>query len=147
MKGQSEARVKKALDQMDLDLWSYKPPDDALNRKPSDFIVWFSEDETPTKSSFVEVKQAGRLALSWPISELQPSQRLGIRKAAAMDLDYWLVIWFPRLRKWAICDGPRLLASGLRSFTFVDLVSRYGCEAQGPHLASVLRSVLVGDVI
>lgn len=157
MKRGSEDRVREALSDMDLDTWIYKPPDDARNWKPADYIVWVNPPDPPelksgtqdrlllaiAKTSFVEVKDVDAVRL-FNLKELRPAQKNAILRSAVMGIPYWVVVWWRRHGKWTISPGIRLVEAG-RSLTFVEMTSSHGIEAEPHLLASTLRMVLVDE--
>lgn len=158
MKGTSEAQVRDALKAMDLEgLIVYKPPDDARNWKPADFLVWWLRirDLGPLRdpgSGWVEVKETQNIG-TFPLADLRPSQKQAIRMAKEAGLPYLLVIRW-RARKlgagtWSIVDAVRLLdwveevtARTLISVERTLLESRFGTNADPGQLASLLRLAL-----
>lgn len=121
MKGQSEATVRAALMRLaeDMPMVVYKPPDDARNWKPADFLVWFAGDRfveaedgidhlNPVGSAMFEVKD-NALVDTLAIKELRPNQRKSIREAMAIGLPYWLVVWWRRKQRWTVSDAAKVL--------------------------------------
>lgn len=155
MKGTSEAKVRAALNDMGMDVLVYKPPDDARNWKPADFMVWWDNNELPEappipRSAMIEVKESpGKF--TFPIRDLRPSQLLGMRMAAAVGLPYLLVIWWPRLSRWTISNawqvanwiGDHPHATSL-DYGWLNSVAGMDCTTRD--LAPILRSALLGEV-
>lgn len=151
-KGTSEGKVRLALNQIG-GLEIYKPPDDARNWKPCDFMVWWNA--TPgeerrwlvPRSAWIEVKENKQLG-SFPLAEMRPPQRLGIAGAFAIGLPYLLVIWWTRRRIWTISDGLALRTLPAKgSMPFSVLAGRIGIDAQQDHLAEVLRACLMEGLL
>jgi hypothetical protein len=143
-KGTSEASVRGALNTMGMDALAYKPPDDARNWKPADFLVWFDG-----QSAMIEVKQTSAKAM-FPLRDLRPSQRLGIRRAAEVGVPYYLVIWWTQLRRWTVSDARQCLNwigdhPEATSLAYVWLSSVAGMDCTTRDLAPILRSVLLGE--
>lgn len=144
-KGTSETHVRAALNNMDLDAIVYKPPDDARNWKPADFLVWWRDG-----AAMIEVKQAsGRY--TFPLRNMRPSQTLGIRRAAEIGLPYFLVIWWPLLKSWTISNAHQVLDWTISnpersSLDYGWLNSVAGMDCTTHDLASILRSALLGEV-
>jgi len=167
VKGPSEAKVREALTELGetMRLMVYKPPDDARNWKPADFLVWF--EPNPIAAGFtwwqlglvngatmIEVKECPNLK-QWPLADLRPSQRIGIRQAQHVNVPYWLAIWWPRLQRWSISYAPRLLATfdqmnpkdpAAKSVSYAELVSIYGVDCEPRHLAGTLGAALRGEI-
>lgn len=151
MKGDSESRVRAALNEIALggNTLVYKPPDDARNWKPADFMVWWRDGERHG-TAMLEVKETPNKA-TFPLRELRPSQLAGMRQAARVRLPYWLVIWWPRAMMWTISDAAKVLAVVDRvdpenSLPYAWLCSVAGMDCTSRNLAPILRSVLLGEV-
>ncbi len=141
MKGPSEGMLREALSDVDLSgLVVYKPPDDARNWKPADYMVWWLGG-----SAWLEVK-ATDAADTWPLSELRKSQRLGIEQARRADLPYVVCVYWQRHHDWTLSLADELVDAGQPRFTRTELMSRYGVEARPTHLASTLRGLLTGTL-
>lgn len=136
MKGRSEGKVREALSTIE-DALVYKPPDDARNRKPADFIVLWEG-----RAALVEVKECRNLG-TWPLAELRPSQRLAIRQAQRAGVPYYLVVWWPKRGAWSISDATKVLAMGERSIAFATLAGKLGIDADSASLPSILRLVIL----
>lgn len=154
-KGTSEASVRGALNTMGMDVLVYKPPDDARNWKPADFLVWWNNNELPgappiLRSAMIEVKQSpGRF--TFPLRDLRPSQLLGVRQAAGIGLPYFLVIWWPRLKMWTVSNAVQCLNWTISnpdatSLDYGWLNSVAGMDCTTRDLAPILRSALLGEV-
>ena len=146
MKGSSEGRVRAALNGMDMDVLVYKPPDDARNWKPADFLVWWPEGQ----SAMVEVKESSG-KFTFPIRDIRPSQLLGIRMAAAVLVPYFLVIWWPKLSSWTISNAWQVANwigdhPDATSLDYGWLNSVAGMDCTTRDLAPILRSALLGEV-
>lgn len=87
MKGPSEGKVGSLL--RSTGCFAYKPPDDARNWKPCDFMVWVRDGRVP-KSFWVEVKASSSPSL--PARDLRPSQLAGVAEASRLGISYWLVV-------------------------------------------------------
>lgn len=154
MKGPSEGRFRELLSDVDLPgLIIYKPPDDARNWKPCDFMLWWPGTNDmgvpgfrPTPASaWVEVKDVNVVNI-FPLDELRPSQRAGIRQADEIGLPYVLAIWWRRRNGWTFSNAAAVLGTGARTVAYTDLVSTYGIDAPAAKASSILRSVLEGEV-
>lgn len=144
MKRASEGEFGKALRGIDLRLYTYKPPDDARNWKPCDYMVWFTEDDS-VKCSWIECKDVDAVD-SFSLAELRPAQKQGIAEAARLGIPYWVAVWWRRHRFWTISDGARLVEHGGTSVPRVLLMSRYGVQTTSAQLGSTIKSVLLGEV-
>lgn len=151
-KGTSEGKVRIALNSCGLNLVIYKPPDDARNWKPADFLVWWEvtigdEGRAEPFSAMIEVKEC-KLIGSYPLDDLRPSQRTGIRDAKRIGLPYLLVIWWRERKIWTVSDGIQLDSSPVKgSVAFSVLAGRIGIDAQQDHLAQVLRAALTEGLL
>lgn len=154
-KGPSEGRVRKALGAMELPHLVFKPPDDSQNWRPSDYIVWWRARGVVPYSGFIEVKAARQVA-TFPLSELTQGQRLGIREATRMHLPYWVVIWWPKPKRWTISSGAKILEVedegrrlGMAPATSVPyrfLASVAGIDCESADLPMILRATLLGEL-
>ncbi len=159
MKGPSEAEFRKALGATDLSLFVYKPPDDARNRKPCDFMVWIGHAGSRASSAWFEVKETDHVN-TFPRSEIRAAQLLGIREARRLGIPYWLAIYWRRHRSWTIVDAVKLLdaesyateVDGQKVYLGVSrvwqrttLMSRFGVESTTHQLASNLKQVILGE--
>lgn len=141
----SEGAVRKALADMDLEAVIFKPSDSpvAANWRPCDFMVWWKQENESRDSAWIEVKETPNQS-DFPVSEIRPSQRAGMRDAASIDLPYWLVVYWPKLRAWTITTGERVLAridadeKAIRRVAFL-------AECSTGELASTLRLCLLGE--
>ena len=144
-KGASEGKVRIALASLDLEPIVYKPPDDARNWKPCDFMVWWQiagGGLTSLHSAWVEVKECPNVG-SFPLADLRASQRDGIRRAKRLGLPYLLVIWWKARKVWTISDAWALDGAPTRgSVMYSILAGRIGIDAGQDHLAETLRAVL-----
>lgn len=143
----AEANFGKALRDIDIASVVYKPPDDAHNWKPCDYMVWIGTQDDYPGSLWFEVKDVNLVGV-FPRSELRPSQRAGIRDAARVGIPYYLGIWFRKASMWTVADGRRVLEwfdanSDAKSIPRTLLQSRYGVDATGHQLTSVLKSVIL----
>jgi hypothetical protein len=171
MKGPSEGVFGAALREVELLSVVYKPPDDARNWKPCDFMWWgpvehfngrvddISEGPMLAHAVWFEVKDVATAVESFPFAELRPSQLQGIRDAARVGIPYWLAVWWRRHKVWTISDAVRVLAwrdntDGHRphdespppkSIPRVLLASRFGVDSTKQQLASTLKQVLLGE--
>jgi hypothetical protein len=153
MKGSSEAKVRAALNDMDLEAIVYKPPDDARNWKPADFLVWWDNNELAgaphiPRSAMIEVKESPN-RYTFPIRLLRPSQLLGIRQAQEIGLPYLLVIWWPALASWTVSNAQQVvdqIGDTATSLDYAWLSSVAGMDCATRDLAPILRSALLGEV-
>jgi hypothetical protein len=134
---------------MDIPHLVVKLPDDARNWKPSDFIVWVLGGNGP-RSAFVEVKDVDA-ALTFPLRDLRPSQRLGIREAVRLEIPYWVVVWWRKRGYWTITDGAKILAEMDKDETITGLplswmTSVAGIDARQADLSMLLRGTLLGEL-
>jgi len=129
VKGTSEARARVALKAAGL--FVYKPPDDARNWKPCDFLTWQAPkqmdlrvdpetgyglaDHAHTVSRWIEVKQIPSSALTMAATGMRPSQRAGVAEAMRLRIPYWLLIFWkhpkiPAAARWTCLEMTRLSA-------------------------------------
>lgn len=159
-KGRSEAMVREAIEAMDLSpTWAYKPPDDAANRKPCDFFLWYPqlvrEAEGSAACAWIEVKETANVGVWNPYAEVRPSQRQGIRTARKLGIPYLILIRWQRTGMWSLVDAIRLfekadampiagiVANPGTSIQRVLLESRYGVSASPEQLPSMLKAALI----
>lgn len=145
-KGTSEGRFRDALKRCDLAAWAYKPPDDARNWKPSDYLVML----TAGLVRLVEVKDLPDAVEVFPWRDIRPSQLEGMRRAREMKVPYYLVVWWRRHKQWTVSDSARVLdwkeANPDAALTRTLLMSRFGVDATDPTLPGVLKAALLGDL-
>lgn len=92
MKGQSEATVRAALTRLaeDMPMVVYKPPDDARNWKPADFLVWWGPDAREStrwqirSSTVVRGIAPPKPGDVLPLSAGEQVEIIGIRPGSAM---------------------------------------------------------------
>ncbi len=155
MKGDSEARVRSALNEIARDdtfpLTFLKLPDDARNWKPADFAVWWWIGMGCVGSAFVEVKQTDAV-LRFSLAEIRQSQWLGLRHAVRVGMHYWLVVWWTKRKRWTISPLERLvavlpdyLADHARSVPYDQLVE-IGIDADNRQLTMMLRAAFMGEL-
>lgn len=93
MKGTSERAAGEAL--REVMGFVYKPPDDARNWKPADFLCWGiprnSLADERTRSVWVEVKD-GRGLGKIPASAIRKSQLAGIQQAMDLHIGYFILV-------------------------------------------------------
>ena len=146
-KGSSEATFGAALRDVDLALHIYKPPDDARNWKPCDFMVWF-RNAGLVDSAWFEVKSVDALD-RFNINELRPSQKLGIREAGAIGIPYYLAVYWTKHQSWTISVAYKVVehavAEGNTSVKRALLMSRFGIQSAPANLSSTLKDVLYGE--
>lgn len=150
MKRESESLFGEALRNCDVSAFVYKPPDDARNRKPCDFMVWFARlDDTglTSGSAWFEVKDT-RAVNTFNFKELRPAQLQGAREAQRVGIPYWLAVYWRVHRHWTISDLGKIMAASwpLTSITRMQLMSRYGIDSEPIMLRSTLKDVLLGGV-
>jgi len=147
VKRPSEGQFGAALRDVDLNAIVYKPPDDARNWKPCDFMVWLQWGEGVDPSWF-EVKDVTSVN-SFAFSELRPAQLAGIRDAERIGIPYWLAVYWRRHGAWTISDAARVVKEkegGAKSVSRELLMSRFGVDAEPSNLTSVLKSILLGEI-
>jgi hypothetical protein len=166
MKGDTEDKVRVALNQAGMGLVVYKPPDDARNWKPCDFMVWWGSTDTwmakgvalrgtSPSSAWIDVKD-NRAVGTFALADIRPSQRQGIAAASSIGLPYWLVVWWREQKRWTISNAVRLMgdvaaeeeASTQRvtSVTFGQLSSKLGIDSGQNQLGSTLAMALRGEL-
>lgn len=143
--------MRAALDDMDLDTWVYKPPDDARNWKPADFILWWDDPDSGellsvAQTAMIEVKDTAALRV-YNLSDIRPSQHNAMMRAQIMGIPYLVAIWWRRHKRWTISIGSRLFREEKRSLRYLDLSSSLGLDCTQDMLASTLRSILVDGII
>lgn len=158
MKGPSEGKVREALERLaeDMPLTWYKPPDDARNWKPADYLVWVGpltiEGFTDGSSAMIEVKDNPNLA-TYPFSDLRPAQRGWIRVLGRVGVPYWLVIWWRRRQRWTISDAAKVIAfiddeqtAPIKSIHWMQLAGNMGVDCEPKNLAGTLGAALRGEI-
>jgi hypothetical protein len=159
VKRPSEAAFGEALRDVDIASIVYKPPDDARTWKPCDYMVWIEDYSKLALPFWFEVKDVTRVD-AFPFSELRPAQMLGIRDAQRVGLPYWLAVYWRKHRSWTISLAERVLAwredpdyddrvyGGVvpTSIPRELLMSRFGVDATGSTLSSVLKTILLGEI-
>lgn len=153
-KGPSEAAFGAALRGLDADLpiLVYKPPDDARNRKPCDFMVWFrghdAEWQPAVRAAWFEVKEVVALG-RFNVNDLRPSQKAGIRDAGAIGIPYYVAVYWANLHSWTVSVAYKMLehavAEGNTSISRELLMSRFGIQSSPANLGSTLKDVLHGE--
>lgn len=154
-KGSSEATFGAALGGLDLALVVFKPGDDARQRKPCDFMVWF-RDRDYARSAWFEVKEIDAIG-RFNVNELRPSQKAGIREAGRVGIPYYLAVHWRALHGWTIGPGywtigpaykilEYAVTQGNTSIPRTLMMSRFGIETTSGQLGSVLKSVLQGEI-
>lgn len=156
-KRRSEGLLGVALRQMDLETYVYKPADaPGSGLKPADYLVWFLPDPDQFELlreyefAFVEGKDTDAVKV-FNLSEIRPSQRNAIAKAAVLGIPYWLVIYWRRRRRWTISDARRIfdtypVSGPNRSLSFETLASTFGIDCEPHQLAITLRQVMLGEL-
>jgi hypothetical protein len=158
VKGRSEARVREALERLaeDMPLVWWKPPDDARNWKPADFLVWVGPQDRESfewgSSAMLEVKDNPNLN-TYPASDLRPTQRAWMRQAAKIGLPYFLVIWWRRRQRWTVSDAAKVVRwvdliydDGPTSMAWDLLAGSWGVDCTTDHLAGTIGAALRGEV-
>lgn len=153
MKGTSEARVAAALRDSDIPTLVIKLPDDARNWKPADHIAFsrLPQEHGGLTPAMFEVKDTPAVRW-WPVKDLRPSQRGGIREATRIGMRYWVVIWWRTRKLWTVSDGQRILeaieepATPPTSLDYGWLRSVAGLDCSEADLGMVLRAVRLGEV-
>lgn len=153
MKGKSEPKFREALNDVELPLLIYKPPDDARNWKPCDYMTWWlSPTGAELNAAWFEVKEC-KAQSTFPFTkELRPSQRSGILDAAATGFPYYLAVWWKaRGGIWTISRALPLIEleremNAPLTCSFSELAGKYGIDAPQHSLASTLRAVLEGGI-
>lgn len=150
MKGPSEGIVSRALRSAfdDEPNFVYKPPDDARNWKPCDFMVWWYLGGD--HSAWVEAKQTPNKTV-FNIKDIRTSQESGIRTAMRLRIPYLLVIRWKSDGMWSIVDavglfdwlGRQLPGYCPTSVERVALESRWGVSCATGQLSSMLRAALI----
>ena len=144
MKGTSERRFRELLTDVDLPgLIIYKPPDDARNWKPCDFMVW-----TPAPFWF-ECKDTDAVNIFNLGRKLRPSQLTGIQEAVRLGIPYWIAVFWRKHHHWTISDVGLLRMRGedwLAPVRRELLMSRYGVDSTPANLPSTLKTILLGEV-
>ncbi len=148
-KGRSEAMVSEALSDLQIDqTYFYKPPDDARNRKPADYLLWWSPGSgAAPRSSWIEVKETDQLGV-FPLADIRPSQWQGIRIAKRLGIPYTIAVRWQRTGMWTLFDAVRL-ADWLdeqevrpTSVKRVLLESRFGVSCDPGQLSGVIRMAI-----
>lgn len=145
----AETNLGKALRDIDVASIVYKPPDDARNWKPCDYMVWIAHG-SGALSTWFEVKDVD-LVNVFPRSEIRPSQVRGIRDATRVGIPYYLCVWFRKASMWAIADAAKVMGwfdenPDATSIKRELLQSRFGVDATNHQLTSVLKSIVLEGV-
>jgi len=146
MKGSSEANVAKALSDIDDPIVAvWKPPDDARNWKPADYLVWFDG-----KAAMIEVKDCDALR-GFPLAELRPTQRAWAYRCDEAGIPYLLVIYWQRTSDWTISDTMKVIEWEKedvfhKSCPRALLQGAFGVQTDGRLLAATLRLALMGEM-
>ena len=151
----SEDSVRKALAEMDLELYAYKPPDQPgprQNWKPCDFMVWWRDEEgmardvdAPARSTWLEVKETPGVR-SCAVSLWRPMQRAGMRRAAELGIPYLSVVRWPKLRTWTIGRASLVLSAIDEGRTSIPEPA-WPIRCAPGQLASHLRAAMLGEGI
>lgn len=151
----SEGAFGEALRRTDLRASVYKPPDDARNWKPCDYMVWYSygddfDGRVFVRTAWFECKDIDAVE-TFPLSELRPSQLRGLDDAYRVGIPYFLAVYWRRHRLWTISDLIRFKESVPEGevptkISRNDLMTRFGIESTPAHLTSTLKAVLLGEV-
>jgi len=158
VKGNSEALVREALTKLgdDMPLVWWKPPDDARNWKPADYLLWFKVPDRETTcggySAFIEVKATTQVHV-FPIKDFRPVQVAYMRRAAELGLPYLVVIQWRRSNDWTISDGRKIARmldakqeEPLTSISKQTLRSLFGVDCSTAHLAGTIGAALRGEL-
>jgi hypothetical protein len=155
VKGASEARVREALTRLagDMQLTWWKPPDDARNWKPADYLLWYTLDDDLRsfacgKSAMLEVKDNPALK-GYSVADLRPIQRAWMHHAERVRVPYWLVIWWRRRQVWTVTAAAKVLAKideGETNLPFTWLASVGGVDSANENLAGTLGAALRGEI-
>lgn len=165
-KRQSEGFLGDALRSIDLPTHVYKPPDQAGNWKPCDFLVWVKtlaggngelEPVEVTDSYWFEAKdEAAAETFNWR-RQMRPGQINGIRDAERVGIPYYVAVYWRRHREWTISDGVKLYhatrvktdgRAGVLAFKRRAMGSgALGIDATPGNLSSVLKAVILGELL
>ena len=158
VKGPSEAIFREALTAIDITpKFIYKPPDDARNWKPCDYMLWIPQwlggaPPQVATSAWFEVKESPNLG-SFLLSEIRPSQWRGIVTAKQLGFPYFLAVRWKRNGMWSLVDavrladwrhghGPDPAKVGVVTVSRVALESRFGVSCEPGQLSSMIRAAL-----
>lgn len=160
-KRDSEPAFGAALRHVSLAVVVYKPPDDARNWKPCDYMVWVEasdhvvDEHAFPKPVWFECKDVDAIdVFNWR-REMRQSQLQGIREAKRIGIPYWLAIYWRKHRHWTISDAvalydhTRLRPDHLiaaRTFRRTTLMSSLGIDSTPGQLESTLKGVLLGEL-
>lgn len=168
----SEGFLGAALRQIDLVTHVYKPPDQAGNWKPCDYLVWVKStvrahafvdvlgtgEEIDTVDSFwFEAKDEKALeTFNWRL-QMRPAQLQGIRDAERVGIPYYLAVYWRRHREWTISDAVKLYhatrvkpdgTGGVLSFKRRAMgAGGLGIDSSPGQLSSVLKAVVLGELL
>lgn len=167
-KRQSEGFLGDALRAIDLVTHVYKPPDQAGNWKPCDFLVWARVTQPgvmpclPERVDFVdsywfEAKDEAALeTFNWR-RQMRPGQINGIRDAERLGIPYYLAVYWRRHREWTISDAVKLYhatrvkpdgRAGVLAFKRKAMSEgALGIDATPGNLTSVLKAVILGELL
>lgn len=151
----SEGEVRRALDDMDLELYVMKPqdmPGPQQHTKPADFLLWWRDDQDRTASAWLEVKETPTVGILNLPDLFTASQVAAMRRARELNLRYVVAVHWKKHHRWTITTGERVLIrldSKIGIDTFVP--GRY-MRADMPidcapgQLAEHLRQALLGEI-
>lgn len=165
-KRQSESFLGAALREIDLATYVYKPPDQAGNWKPCDFLVWVKtlaggngelEPVEVVDSFWFEAKDETAIeTFNWK-GQMRPAQITGIRDAERLGIPYYVAIYWRKHREWTISDGVKLYRAtrvkpdgraGVLAFKRRALgAGPLGIDATPGNLTSVLKAVILGELL
>jgi len=146
VKGRSEPAFRAALNGLDEDFIVYKPPDDARNWKPCDFMVWYGLAGV-AQSVWFEVKETPNVGVVDVMKLLRPAQKAGIERAHEVGVDYYIAVYWKRHEDWTILDAWRVVTfPDRRPLTRKECMSRFGVHAYPRDLATTARAVLLEGV-
>lgn len=157
MTSYSEDQVKAALARID-GLLVYKPPDDARNWRPADFLIWWDGNVLKgapkiPRAGMLEVKQNDRkLIWHWTgggAESLRPSQLAAVAKCNALGMPYFVAVYWKSRRYWTLHRIDQWLGIGIpyvdTPLRWEDAITRYGVGAAPVNLADTLAGLIHGD--
>lgn len=153
----AESKVREALARID-GLLTYKPPDDARNWKPADWLLWWDANEllgAPpiTRCGMLEVKQNDRQRI-WHWTQggsesLRPIQLAAVARCRTLGMPYFVAVYWKgrsywtlhRVDRWLGIDGPTVETP----ISFDDAVTKYGVGTAPANLLATLSGLIRGD--
>lgn len=111
----SEGEVRRALDDMDLELYVLKPqdmPGPQQHTKPADFLLWWHAEGivgSGAMSAWLEVKETPAVGILNLPELFTDSQIAAMRRAGELGLRYVVAVHWKKHKRWTITTAWRVL--------------------------------------